>query len=387
MFEYEKMKWLAENLRLYEFLTPRALELKHDIQKWTESSSWDGEMAAQLERRFTGLSQAGPVEVCAGLYRAGASGRGDREIIKTVGRAPACGEILPGTRTAFYVHSQGCFVGEADVRSQAGVAFWDAALDESAARAEHFLSAADARFEQALKTCKAEGYAAIYDKRNFGLVKAALAVLTVTAILLTAPAWWAMAREMAVLVFSGNFGQVPVFLREVEETLSFFVKPPFQAAAVAGLLLSVPLGLLLWKQLVWEIYFALYRTAARITLWYSAKRFRGRMKKLKGRIASIRRGLRNVVQITPGKQMELKKLLWAPPKWVRIGDNPRFSLKKPGQFFQNFTVYPEKGPKNKKRSWGFLPFLFLFAYAMMLLRLHDWTGGLLPKFFHQLLSG
>lgn len=364
------MKWFAGNLRRYVFVSPEALALKHQVQDWTGRGDWDEEEAKRLEKRFRALAQAGPVELSTGVYKGRRSGKKSGENVYSLQKlrsGMARGDIIPKERSAFYAPEQKQFVGQRQADETDDAAYWNDAVSASAKRVDDILQSAEKEFNQTLERGKKEEYASLYEWRNFRLYKAAASLWLLHTLVRIAPAWWEMISAIFRLVFAGEFGDIGPLLQELGSTLGG--GPGDEAVTVlltAGILLCIPVGLLICRQLIWEIWFPFYKLAARLAIRLSARGYRGRIRHLRKMLELLRVELQSAVQIRPGKRIDIDKLLWTAPRWIRTGDNPRFSFKSLLRFWVNFTVYPDTRPNGKSRSLGFFTVLLLVFYCFVL---------------------
>lgn len=381
MSERENVKWFAKNLKLYDFLTPEALELKHEVQEWTAEAAWDDDKAVSLLRRYRRMAQAGPVEIRTGLYKGGRAGGKKKSTENTYALQMmrgkmSSGAIIPKSRGAFYSAEQKRFVGETALNTEDSQACWKNVIDASTQKVESILQSAEKEFNSELKEVKGTRLLALYGPgRNFRLLKALISAAMVISLVRIFPMWWVIVVSLLVMLFAGNFSSAWTLLNDLSMTLGGTPSDqPQQLLLLAVILLSVPVYVLSWKQLFWEIWFFFYRVAAKIAMRRSVKRFSARMKRLRGAVTSVGEELARMVAIEPGKGLDLSQVVWAPPAWIRVGENPRFSLRKLKQFGQNFTVYPIARPKGKYRSIGFFAMLAM-AIVIFLLYLTIDTGA------------
>ena len=373
MSERENVKWFAKNLKLYDFLTPEALELKHEVQEWTAEAAWDDDKAQSLLYRYRRMAQAGPVEIRTGLYKGGRAGGKKKTTENTYALQMmrgqmSSGAIIPKSRGAFYSAEQERFVGEMPLNTEDSQACWKGVIDASKQKVESILRSAEKEFNSELKETKGTRLQALYSRaRNFGLLKMLISVAAVISVVRFFPVWWTVMAALLTVLISGDFSGAWELLNELSLAMGgTSADQPRQLLLLAAILLSVPVCVLSWKQLFWEIWFFFYRVAARIAMRRSVKRFSARMKRLRGAVSSIGEELARAVTIEPGRGLDLSQVVWAPPAWIRVGDNPRFSLRKLKQFGQNFTVYPIAKSGGKYRSIGFFSMLALVIVIFLL---------------------
>jgi len=107
----------------------------------------------------------------------------------------------------------------------------------------------------------------------------------------------------------------------------------------------------------------------------SKRKLLRRFKKLQAAVEASARNLKGAEKLPLKKEIALEKLIWNnQPFEFRVGENPCFSRKAKGRFWENFTVYPETGPKERSRSWGFWKFLPLVIYAAALVLIRTNAG-------------